>query len=526
MASAYSIGQFCNGLATSILIGLMFKSESKWSVKPFLKSLSNNKNPFTLIRTIFMKYIFRPRVLLFASMLFTGVMNIFFGLGLSYWYSFSIRFLSGLFNGNTAIAKGYLAIIVNEKTQSMAYSMLTTVWGFGQMLGPSIAGFLSRPTKNYPELFEGNAFFTQFPYFLPCVFCGSLMIVGAFVCFITTKYYTPEEIHGTTKQQKDSVEEQKLISETADNDQSADREMDEFNSSKDNLLDEIATQKQLESNEFADGQAEINDDIMIENGDQLDVEDSNLETKEKSVQSDSMLHTLKQYAKIIFSREVLVCYFLYLCCIEMEVLQEELFPLWTLIDFDKGGLGFDTKDIGVAQAIMGFFFIFLPFLYPLMEKFCSKLTLYRLALLNNMLMFFTPQIRFFRLESWGIYGYDTLSSILLWTGIVFYSLLRCNASNIIFTSVCIFLNNSAPTDKASSVMALSNSIQSLAFLSGPLIGGPLLSFSIQMLKDYVPLFFYMNVSFSLVSVIAGTSLLFSFLLSPSINSAKLTATSH
>uniref|UniRef100_A0ACD6A3I9 Uncharacterized protein n=1 Tax=Avena sativa TaxID=4498 RepID=A0ACD6A3I9_AVESA len=126
-----------------------------------------------------------------AFSLFTVVIfNTLFGLSTKYWMALTTRVLLGSLNGMLAPMKAYCIEVCRPEHHALGLSILSTAWGVGLVVGPSIGGYLAQPVKQYPNLFSENSIFGRFPYFLPCL-CISLIALGALISCI----WLPETLH-------------------------------------------------------------------------------------------------------------------------------------------------------------------------------------------------------------------------------------------------------------------------------------------------------------------------------------------
>jgi MFS family permease len=64
------------------------------------------------------------------------------------------------------------------KTQARAFSFFGFAGNIGIFVGPLIGG-LARPVEQYPKLFAGNKFFTDYPYLLPTMITGAIALLAA-----------------------------------------------------------------------------------------------------------------------------------------------------------------------------------------------------------------------------------------------------------------------------------------------------------------------------------------------------------
>ncbi|KAF6163897.1 hypothetical protein GIB67_024752 [Kingdonia uniflora] len=87
----------------------------------------------------------RKPVVMFGT--FTVVVfNTLFGLSTNYWMALCTRFLLGSLNGLSGPMKAYASEICREEHQALGMSLVSTSWGIGLIIGPSLGGFLAQET--------------------------------------------------------------------------------------------------------------------------------------------------------------------------------------------------------------------------------------------------------------------------------------------------------------------------------------------------------------------------------------------
>ncbi|KAI0290680.1 MFS general substrate transporter [Russula brevipes] len=160
------------GYYTGIIMSLYFAAEAV-TVLPWNR-LSDN--------------IGRKPVLL-TGLLGTTVSITVFGLSRSFWTLALCRCLNGVLNGNVGVSKSIIAELTDESNVARGFSLLPLVAGIGQIIGPFIGGFLSRPQDRWPGLFS-HPFWSEYPYFLPC----SVAAAFSFLQFIIVAVYLKETV--------------------------------------------------------------------------------------------------------------------------------------------------------------------------------------------------------------------------------------------------------------------------------------------------------------------------------------------
>ncbi|KAK3139257.1 hypothetical protein QOZ80_5AG0380310 [Eleusine coracana subsp. coracana] len=118
------------------------------------------------------------------------IFNTLFGLSVKYWMAITTRLLLGALNGMLAPVKAYSIEVSPPEHQALGLSIVSTGWGIGLVLGPSIGGYLARPALQYPNIVSEESLFGRFPYLLPCL-CISIFSVAVLVSCM----WLPETLH-------------------------------------------------------------------------------------------------------------------------------------------------------------------------------------------------------------------------------------------------------------------------------------------------------------------------------------------
>ncbi|PUZ63371.1 hypothetical protein GQ55_3G062300 [Panicum hallii var. hallii] len=118
------------------------------------------------------------------------IFNTLFGLSMKYWMAITTRLILGALNGMLAPIKAYSIEICRPEHHALGLSIVSTAWGIGLVVGPSIGGYLARPAQQYPNMFSDESIFGRFPYLLPCL-CISLFAAVVLVSCI----WLPETLH-------------------------------------------------------------------------------------------------------------------------------------------------------------------------------------------------------------------------------------------------------------------------------------------------------------------------------------------
>ncbi|KAL0485997.1 hypothetical protein AKO1_012250 [Acrasis kona] len=350
----------------------------------------------------------KKRVMLIGSV-GTSVFSLAFGFSMNFPMAIVFRSMCGALNGNVSTAKSYLAEMTDSTNQSRAFSLQQLSWNLGAILGPAISGFLSRPTKQYPGLFEipffsGSikTFMDTFPYFIPAATSSVLMIVGLFV---GQKYLVSDPSQITKPHTAQSL-------------------VDYEQETKSNPVPKVA------GNPF------------------------------KKLATSFVTVVNKDFVMVV------LCYMATIC---ITVSLDEVFPLFSMLPIEEGGLGFNTLDIGIVQALCGVSSVLIQlFLYQRCVNRFGKLGTARLGMSLQLFMMLLPEINFV-----AKYG-----KVAMWASVCLFSINRSAWGSFSFTSLFILIANSAPPGKSGMANGLSHSFANIPRMLTPVIAGPLFAWTV------------------------------------------------
>jgi MFS family permease len=407
------------------------------------------------------------RTIILISTFGSMVTILLFGMSSNLFYAIFFRSLNGALNGSLATAKAYLSDITDATNQAQAFSFIGLAWGIGAIGGPAIGGFLSRPARKYPAIFGNIRLFSKFPYLLPCMFTAVVMIFAFVFCAIFMAPPPP--------QPKDSSAESGDI---------------EMNESTEDILNKDENLQTEQMNEVIEQPIQKKKSFITRAINQITFE-------------------VKELISIYKNTDVLICSTLYFIISLSDTWQEELFPLWALIAKDKGGLGFQTTQIGIVQMITGALMILEPLLYPYLCKVFSKLNCTRIGFAIFAILVFTPLLNIFARFSLFALGF----------GLACYVLLRASTEMFSFTSIFILINNAAPIGTAGRVQSFSHSIGCISRTVAPFLAGPCLAFFSRLAETQSRLF--IHVPFFVITILSTISILISLKLNNNVNEPKI-----
>lgn len=135
----------------------------------------------------------RPVIL--VSLGGAALMPIVFGMSQSFGMALAVRAFNGVLCGSLGITKTYVAELVEKDKEAKAFSMITTCYSVGMMIGPALGGLLQSPAKWSPaaaHFFSHGVLrvFKSNPYLLPNVVFSTFACLVWFLVF----FFLPESL--------------------------------------------------------------------------------------------------------------------------------------------------------------------------------------------------------------------------------------------------------------------------------------------------------------------------------------------
>ncbi|QQS32082.1 MAG: MFS transporter [Acidobacteriota bacterium] len=134
--------------ATPLDIGLLVSSYSlmQFGFSPIWGALSDR---------------FGRRPILFLTILGTSVGYLVLGLATSLWMVYAGRLISGIAGGNLATAQAYIADVTSRENRARGMGLFGMAFGLGFIIGPALAGVLSKFGMHVPFIFASGLSFAN-----------------------------------------------------------------------------------------------------------------------------------------------------------------------------------------------------------------------------------------------------------------------------------------------------------------------------------------------------------------------------
>lgn len=443
-----------------------------------------------------------------ACIVFTSIG---FGLSTNYAMAISMRFLLGFFNPIIGIAKTLVSeVCFDPNHEARGMGLLTGTWGLGMIFGPAMGGMLSNPTTTFPSLFgpkDGVIYrlFDEYPYLLPNL--GVAMI--GLVTGISIAHAFVETLPVEARKSYVWLWEQGCLAVTGLWDAVLRR------GSTAKVYEAVHTHEESDqhcpSMDSDDVENPLASDSAIELVEQKPKEEEEAAKNDPPAVSDALPSLYEQP----MVRSVVMGYFLLSM---VSIMFDEIFPLWLLSSYARGGMEYTAMDIGTIMSYSGFVLIaFTSVVYPWLTQYmggAERTFLLGLQLASPMIAlisFLWPVVYVIALPSHGgsasayvahhchdhtsashvmalndtgnalsscpLVPGSTLSGVLYVLLFVFYAMVKvCTTCS--FTSIALLINRSVHPTQRASINGLAMTAGSLAKTLGPPIGGMAYAFTI------------------------------------------------
>lgn len=381
---------------------------------------------------------------LLIGCLSVAVFSLCFGLVSSLTGALVVRFLAGLTNGVTSVSKTIASEIGGGEYATYILSVVIGSWSLGLILGPSVSGVLARPADLYPAYFPPGSLFEVKPYLLTSLVPTAIGILSS----ILTVLWLPE----TLKTDDRSGVAYKVVA---------------------------ASEEELEDGKTNKAFGAAASPLEIEDGPGPEED-----TKEEVFE---------------FTREFVVVNALYCSLSFIQIMIDEVVPLWVMSTPAKGGLNMSLAQIGALLAFGGWLMLIYQFLcFPRIAGKLRLTTIFPVSCLILSMQLFTEP-----LVVSGLYNPNTIA----WS----WALYVLNGTRVAitsgaFTAICQMSNNAVRMKFRGRANGVAMGVASIFKMLGPSVGGVLYAASI----NSTVLNFYFPFAFTGVAacITAGLSLKF------------------
>jgi MFS family permease len=399
------------------------------------------------------------RPVLLGGMAGTIIATILFGMSKTFTFALIMRLIHGLLNGNTGIVKTYLAEVTDETNKPKAFVLNGLAASFGRIIGGIVGGLLANPAASYPALFASIWLFTSYPYLLPCLVAAFVSLVGLVTGFVFLKETLKK------KQKKAATDHSRSDDLIADQKKRSPRDESEVDKSVELLplaVEIDASDKKQQKSESEQSDAQIprtqqqDDNELIEPI--LQPESKELTETPKSLAQRCCrklpcFRVRPEALRYLLTTKATCCLVMFTLLVLNFQMFEQAFALLFLGPPEKGGLGFRSDSIGIAQTVTAALLVLYQFfLYPRLTKHFSPLIMFRIGMGGSipvmMLFPFVALFHSYRVIAWGI----LLTAMFI----------RWCLGNSAFTSLNILISNSAPSEYLGSINGLNQSFGAAA----------------------------------------------------------------
>ncbi|KAJ1950276.1 hypothetical protein FBU59_000756 [Linderina macrospora] len=392
-----------------------------------------------------------------------------FGFARSYTWALVARSLNGLLSGNVAVSKSVVAEISDNTNRSRCMAILPLLWNVGCVGGAAIGGLLADPVNQYPNLFGKIRIFQELPFLLPCLVGSTVTLCGIVIGFF--------------------------------------------------MLEETLATKKARKHTHGDLRPPVKVGLADESTPLVNAEHSRATDEPVTVFKRRTLRDLMTPTVVsVMITNMLMCLGI-ACC-------DQIYPIFAATKTSDGGLGFDSRNIGISLAVSGVIVLYLQLVtYPRLERKFGALYCYQQGQKIMIPMYLAmPCLSWLAARSGQAVehvigaGQPTLFTptyVLLWVLLLANLFLRVIGNVLVFTSVNLLSANLAPT---TADLGLMNGAQQLAMsitrVIGPVLAGYIWSWSI---KHDLPYPFNSHLIWVICALLTAVSLHMTFGIPESVN---------
>ncbi|CAO3587992.1 unnamed protein product [Absidia cylindrospora] len=358
----------------------------------------------------------------------TTLSMLLFGFSKSYAFAITIKFLSGLMDGNIGVIKSMIqenTMHCTQEQRARAFSFLQVTFGAGSVVGVMIGGLLYDPIATFPGLFEYSErlryFVMIYPAFLPCFASACISFIGLLFGAVFLK----ETLVVTPAIDQEQDETTPLLNSTT-----------KMNTNYQNSPSTSET-----------------DNAVISHPNSF----TNMTSKLKKSLTGPVLLICSTYGMIAFQ----------------NVFYDTLFIIWSPAFIDQGGIGLTFIQMSLILTISGVVTLVtqLVFFHKLVYYF-GTLKLLHWTLLISIVVFSTQG--FTRLLYYLPIDVPNTTSLgwIVWSAAATEMVVKTICQTIMMTSSVMLINDSAPTlDSLGTINGFSLCIAALTRAAGPALCG-------------------------------------------------------
>ena len=447
--------------------------------------------------------------------------HLLFGLAPTFAAAVGIRFCTGLMNGTMVVARTAISEIAegDPDLESLGVAMISSMSGYGMLIGPAIGGLLSDPIKQYPGFFQTTAdgdadglrsmakrIFEDYPFLLPNL-VGSVV---AFLSLVTVLFCVEETLPDDMRRDwrlvpldigswilsRTILRRRLRTASTRNNSDGRDGESETQAPSPGTVSISENTPLMPPTQERSTAATEFASALVTPSG--SDIRNESDTNRESST-------TQSVFASFLEDRNSNLRRFFYSMWSYAftSLASLETFPLFAIASTTRGGLGLDEISIGFVQTIAGVIFVLGQYKcftlarkrFGLMKSLrISALTRSLLLLLFPMALYISPEPNGNR-SNWYQFGFLGLVTGVI--GILGSIFMGCATIGV---NGCI-----KDVSQRASMNGLQSSIASIGRGLGPIFSGYLVATT--MTSGMIPARFSAWVVYGVLMVIEGITYL-------------------
>ncbi|KAH3765945.1 transporter, major facilitator family protein [Pelomyxa schiedti] len=356
------------------------------------------------------------------------------------------RGFNGLFCAQIGVIKAYLSDIAGKDNRVIVFSRFSLLSAFGGIAGSLLAGYTVRPAVLYPNIVGSDAFLARFPYFIPN-FIQTLSYSGAILASLKWLKDVPRappkiELMALTKE-----------SETSTSVEIYEQQIETIAS----LDTPVAVTEKIVAT-----MSEGDETLRSENPEGIIVSTTPSSEEEKNP-------VKKTWTRRDWIIPILLCIVYGVSGLAVAFLKN-IIPIWAMSDIDSGGLGFNTKQVGILNSIFGGLTIVIQLFFydPVVKKLHLLWTLRIGCILAVPAFLAQPTIN--RLAD---------INIVMWVVLIALCAVQQYAVQLNFTPIFTLISNSVDAVRSGKVNGIGQTVASIGRCVGPLSATVLFAWTLE-----------------------------------------------
>jgi len=373
-----------------------------------------------------------------------STLTLLFGLAQNYWWALCIRLLTGFINGLSIIGKVLTTEVCPEEMKAWSISVISTLWSLGMTVGPFFGSFFYGWIPDWPYLASAIA-----------------VALFGYILVLLSWIYLDETLDEDQKKPKPNVVPMKEVSyKSLKEEEETTHEHEDSEDQSNKNIKEKDGKSTTEENEEENTEKEI---VITK-------------IRQTSTQEFASMNRWQQFKYLLNIPNVIPLIFVFSINTFYAAVYGELIPFWGAAKRVDGGLDFTNADISQLFVYLTGPQLFIQlFLYPFLQKLKGDFWLLTMGHWMHIPVFILIPYAHLFPEN-GVF--------LIKCYLVFWMFIRNLGSFMNFSALQRYTNDTISPERRGQINGFQIAFSSLLQTCGPLLGGYVLSWSMETSRPY------------------------------------------